>query len=72
MQNDNKNFELNISTLKNKIEELNKEKSTNEAKFKSEMNNQQKIYEDLKAENKIMNQSTKQIFLQYLTNDMYI
>ena len=26
----------------------------------------------MKAENKIMNQATKQIFLQYLTNDMYI
>ena len=36
------------------------------------MNNLQKITEDLRTENKIMNQAAKQIFLQYLTNDMYI
>ena len=72
LQKNNTDLHTSISTLQTKIDQVNKEKASNDTKFEAEINNLKKSIDDLKTESKIMNQAAKQIFLQYLTNDIYI
>ena len=72
LQKNNTDLQTNLFTLQTKIDQMDKEKTTIGSKSEVEINNLKKAIEDLNTEKQIMNQAAKQIFLQYLTNDIYI
>ena len=72
IQKKNINLQTNIATLQARIEKINNEKNENNSKLELEVKNLNASLEDLKSQNKIINQAAKQIFIQYLTNDLYI
>ena len=68
----NNQLESNIKILKESYEKSISEKEIIISKNKSEMKKLQKNIDSINNKNTIINQATKQIFLQYLTNDIYI
>lgn len=72
LQKKNLTLQTKISSLQVQVEQLNKNKTENDSKIDSEINSLKTSLEDMKTQNKIMNQAAKQIFMQYLTNDIYI
>ena len=68
----NNELESKIKILKENYEKTNSEKERIILENKSEMKKLQQDLDDMNNNNMIINQATKQIFLQYLTNDIYI
>ena len=68
----NKQLESNIKVLKEKYNQIKSEKETIISKKEIEINKLNKSIEEITNKNHIINQASKQIFLQYLTNDIYI
>ena len=72
LENTNKQLESNIKILKEKYEQIKSEKETIKSNCIKEINNLKNLLEEMNNKNRIISQATKQIFLQYLTNDIYI
>ena len=77
--NENKNienlkikYESDIKAFKEKYDQIKSEKEGINIKYGNEIKNLKKSIEEISNKNRIMNQVTKQIFLKYLTNDIYI
>ena len=68
----NKQLESNIKVLKEKYNQIKSEKETIISQKETEINKLNKSIEEITNKNHIINQASKQIFLQYLTNDIYI
>ena len=68
----NKQLESNIKVLKEKYNQIKSEKETIISKKEIEINKLNKSIEEITNKNHIINQASKQIFLKYLTNDIYI
>ena len=68
----NKQLESNIKVLKEKYNQIKSEKETIISKKEIEINKLNKSIEEITNKSHIINQASKQIFLQYLTNDIYI
>jgi len=72
LENKNKQLESNIKIIKEKYDQIKSEKETLKTNCIKEINNLKNSLEEMNNKNRIINQATKQIFLQYLTNDIYI
>ena len=72
LENINKQLTSNLKTIKEKYEQIKSEKETITSNYKKDINNLKKSLEESINKSRIMNQATKHIFLQYLTNDIYI
>ena len=68
----NKQLESNIKVLKEKYNQIKSEKETIISQKETEINKLNKSIEEINNKSHIINQASKQIFLQYLTNDIYI
>ena len=68
----NKQLESNIKVLKEKYNQIKSEKETIISQKETEINKLNKSIEEITNKSHIINQASKQIFLQYLTNDIYI
>ena len=68
----NKQLESNIKALKEKYNQIKSEKETIISQKETEINKLNKSIEEITNKSHIINQASKQIFLQYLTNDIYI